>query len=131
MNINDMTVKDFRKLPCVSWEEDLGVYDCLVVVPGYKKDMHDSGYRCMSFVPVKDEKPLGIISGCSDVIHFDGIGGYGKDWILRGGVPSMVSVSGWNIDCLPTSGLLRIFTSTHKMSSDAPLSSFEIYKEDK
>ncbi len=130
MSINEMSAKQFRELPALDWKHDLEVYDSLVILPGLKKDMHDSGYRMMEFVAVKDNEPLGRIVGGSDVIHFDGIGGYGKNWIdIYGTVPKAIPPSGWSIDCLPASGLLRIFPSSHRMSSAPPLSSFEIFKE--
>ena len=42
--------------------------------------LHDSGYRTMSFVAVVKGLPFCKIDAGSDVIDFDGIGGYGKNW---------------------------------------------------
>lgn len=157
-HINEWTVEEFRKLPHRKWDEDVGVFSSLIILPSeirpsqvmwynikywlakhipcLKKPeiydvngMHDSGYRCMDFVAVKEGKPLCLLSGCSDVLHIDGIGGYGK-WIPRKGFPNKVELRDWNIDCLPTSGLLRLWCRGG-MTAALALSSFEIYAEGK
>ena len=127
MNVNEMSRKDFLSLPKFEWDERTGEYASLVIIPGYAREIHDSGYRCMSFVPVgSNNEPLGLIDSCSDVIHVDGIGGRG-DWNPSFGVPKTIKPSGWSIDCLPKSGFLRMFCSTRKMKNSPALSSFEIY----
>ena len=128
-NINDMTRKELDALP---YREGLGdkiEFTSMVILPGRIKDMHESGYRCMDFVAVMGEEPICRLSGCSDMIHIDGIGGYGKDWLERyGTVPAMVNRTGWSIDCLRKSGLLRMWPSSRRMTTcDYPSSSFEIY----
>ena len=131
MNVNKMTRKEFDALRSRGWNEDIGVFDILIILPGRIKDMHDSGYRCMDFVAVKDGEPICRLSGCSDVIHIEGVSGYGKGWVQKyGGVPKLVPPAAWNIDCLPKSGLLRMFTFSHKMSCGDALSSFDIYSEE-
>lgn len=82
----------------------------------------------MDFVAVKDGKCLCRLSGCSDVIHIGGIGGFNQtDWAERyQGVPSNIPPVGWSIDCLKKSGLLRLFT-TEKLTVGMALSSFAIY----
>lgn len=129
-DISEMTRKEFDILQSREWGEDIGIFDSLVVLPGRTRDLHDSGYRCMDFVAVRDNKPICKLSGCSDVIHIEGIGGQGRNWVGKyGTVPNFVPPTSWNIDCLRKSGLLRLFTSSHKMSCGAALSSFEIYSE--
>lgn len=154
MHINDMTRKDFEKLPHRKWDERI-YFTSMVIIPSrikgfqvmmykirkflssksklfnkpeiYEIDgMHDSGYRIMDFAAV-DNKNVAfcLLSGCSDVIHFDGIGGFGK-W--ENNIPSLIPPSGWTMDCLPKSGLLRIF-SNDKIYCGMALSSFEIYNE--
>jgi hypothetical protein len=82
----------------------------------------------MDFIAIKDGKPLCRLSGISDVIHFNGIGGYGENWGQKpGGVPKLIPPVGWNIDCLPASGLLQIFVHRHDIKCGRGLSSFEIY----
>jgi hypothetical protein len=130
-NINEMTRKEFEALPCREWNEDIGEFNSMVILPKRKK--HDSGYRCMDFVAVKnDNTTLCRLSGCSDVIHIDGIGGYGDNWLNKyTTVPKLIPPSGWSIDCLPKSGLLRIWPSSNKMICGLPLSSFEVYAKEK
>lgn len=123
-NINNMTTTEFRELRGrKSFTEDIGTFDCLVLLP--TRRAHDSGYRCIDFVAVKNNTPICRLSGCSDVLHIDGIGGYGE-W--TGKLPSKVLPKGWSIDCLKKSGLFRVFLGcTHKLKCGATLSSFDIY----
>ena len=129
-DISNMTKKEFKELPLRKWNEDVGEFDSLIILPGNKADMHDSGYRCMDFVAVRDKVAICRLSGCSDVLHFDGIGGYGHDWGRRyNGCPTTVPPSGWSMDCLPKSGLLRVWPNNQKMICGLALSSFSIYKK--
>jgi hypothetical protein len=127
MNISDMTRKQFDELP---WREGWGkeiMCDSIVILPTRHK--HESGFRCMDFVAVKENEPICRLSGCSDVIHIDGIGGYGYQWYERtGAVPKAIQPAGWSIDCLPKSGLLRLW-SRNGVICGAPLSSFEIFAD--
>lgn len=160
MDHTDMTKEQFEKLPRREWDEDIGTFDSLVILPAkidrrqaiwynirkYIADrlnigqpylyevggVHDSGYRCMDFVAIKDGKAYKRLSGCSDVIHFNGIGGYGKDWLKKhGDVPRTLPVIDWSIDCLLESGLLHIFVGRGKLSCGAALSSFDLFAEEK
>jgi len=127
MDINEMTRKEFEALHHRDWDERIE-FDSMVILPGRAKDLHDSGYRCMDFVAVKNGKPLCLLSGCSDVINIDGIGGHGHNWLKKyGSVPDRVPTSGWSIDCLKKSGLLRIWPSSNKMTCGCAMSSFEIF----
>lgn len=158
MDINNMTQLQFQCLPHRKWDEDIGVFDSLIILPAgvnalsllkYKiwrflsshiswikapelhtvNGMHDSGYRLLDFVAVKDQKPICRLSGCSDVIHIEGIGGLGFDWLHRyTGVPDLVPPTDWSIDCLKRSGLLRMFCRGGIRVGSA-LSSFEIYQQ--
>ncbi len=117
----EMRKKDFWKLPKRGWCEDIGPFVSMVILP--TGQFHESGYRCMDFVAVDEEMyPICRLSGVSDVIEIDGIGGYGKE---RDITSHMVSVKGWKIDCLPC-GYLRIFADSHITCGEA-LSSFEIF----
>lgn len=125
------------------WMKVVGYWKNLTKQPHDILNLHDSGYLCMDFAAVgKDGVPFCLLSGCSDVVHFDGIGGFGYDWLnAHGTVPTYVLPSGWCMDCLPVSGFLRIFARAgvmalavqdphlpiDKILSESPLSSFEIY----
>lgn len=107
-SLGQWTRQEFEKLPMRKYGEDIGEFDSLIIIP--TENIHDSGYRCMDFIAVRENTPLCRLSGCSDVIHFDGIGGFDR-WLSKNGVPDSIKPKGWSIDCLATSGLLRIFSS--------------------
>lgn len=124
--VTKMTREEFKALPRRKWDEE-SICSSLVILPTDR--MHDSGYWCMEFVAV-DEKgePMYLVSGGSDVVHLDGIGGYGDRWLEKyGTAPSSITPSGWSIDCLPGSGLLRIWPSSNRIRLGPALSSFEIF----
>ena len=119
------TRKEFEALPIREWNEDIGEFDTLVILP--TRRLHDSGFRCMDFIAIKEGTPICRLSGCSDVIHINGIGGYGFKWLEKyGKCPDKIKPTDWSIDCLKTSGLLRIFTHG-KLRAGEALSSFELF----
>lgn len=126
MKIQKMTKEDFLAVPeRKSFDSEIELFNSMVIIP--LDDLHDSGYMLMDFVAVdRKDEPICRLSGCSDVIHLDGIGGYGKHYIS--GMNSR-PIEGWNIDCLPC-GLLRIFCNGWIESGDA-LSDFSIYWHDR
>jgi hypothetical protein len=125
-NIHDMTRSDFEQLPHRDWDEDIGQFDCLIILP--TKHKHDSEFACMDFVACDGDRPICRLSGCSDVVHINGIGGFGKDWTKKfGGVPTAIPPVDWSIDCLFKSKLLRLFTHQYKLVVDPALSSFCVY----
>ena len=146
-SVNEWTRKDFEALPHREWNEEL-TCDSIVIMPakfpwywriknwwvtkvkerGYPPyPVHDSGYLCMDFIAVINGEPKYRCSGCSDVVHIDGIGGFGHKWLDKyGGVPDMVPPGDWSIDCLRTSGFLQLFCRK-KILVGMALSSFEIY----
>ena len=147
MNASEMTRRDFERVPMRQrWDAEVRCA-AFVVLPAVRRwwrwrpwkrevwerrpELHDSGYRLIDFVALNDhDEPICRLSGCSDVLHLDGIGGYGYRWLERcGGVPSSVPPRGWSVDCLPRSGLLRFF-ARGAIVCDAALSSFEVYATD-
>lgn len=125
-NITEMTKKEFYELPMrESWDYNIGYFNSLVILPGYAKDIHDSGYRLIDFVAVRDHKPICRLSGCSDVLHIEGIGGFGKGY--KGMKTKTLPCKPWSFDCLPKSGLMNLFCNLHYLSCGPSLSSFEIY----
>ena len=125
-DISEMTRRDFEELPYrESWDEEV---ECssLVVLPSRR--LHDSGYRCMAFVLCQENIAFMRVGGGSDVVHIEGIGGFGYLWHEREGAQRfMLPPSGWSIDCLKKSGLLRLFPMSHRLMVGASLSSFEIW----
>lgn len=125
MDISTMTIEDFKNIPHRNGTHDLTEVTSLIILPA--ENLHDSGYRCMDFIAVKYKEPICKISGFSDVLHLDGIGGYGE-W--NGSLPSQVSPKGWEIDCLPC-GLIRIFSRRYLKVEDYAVSDFSVYAIDK
>ena len=82
-----------------------GPFSAFVIVP--TDEIHDSGWRCMKFILLYQGEIVGVVSGWSDVVHINGIGGYGKNYGDL--VSGMVKRVGWSIDCLPVSGCIRLF----------------------
>ena len=156
MNVTEMTRKDFERLPWrESWSGE-GICDQIVILPAqiprwrfwwhrlrvfvaralrlHEPEewesiprMHDSGWRCMDYVAIVDGEAVCRLAGGSDVLHIEGIGGYGYNWLRRfNDVPRFVHIAGWSFDCLPKSGLLRLWPDS-KIIYGTALSSFEIY----
>ena len=124
-DLGNWTKKEFEALPSRNWNEDIGKFDALIILP--TTSLHDSGYKCMDFIAVLDNKPKCRISGGSDVIHINGIGGLGENWFKKyGKIPDSTKPIDWSIDCLKRSKLLRLFCSS-KLTAGESLSSFEIF----
>jgi len=126
-NVNNMTKKDFIGLPHRAWDEEI-ICNSIVIIPmsGRKGDLHGSGFRCMDFVAVHHNEPLCLLSGCSDVIHINGIGGLGE-YRREAGIPHLIEPLGWSIDCLPKSGLLHLFSPGRLLKCGDALSGFEVF----
>lgn len=124
MDIGEMKRTDFDDLPFrKNWAEEV-VCDSIVILPTRRK--HDSGYRVMDFVACLGNEPVCRLSGCSDVIHIDGIGGFGWAYHKKGDRQVLLP-RGWSIDCLWKSGLLRLFCSSKTIICGSALSSFEVW----
>ena len=78
MKITEMKKIDFNSVPeRKHWSDKVELFNSLVIIPTMRK--HDSGYMCMDFCAVDiNDEPICLLSGCSDVLHIDGIGGYGE-----------------------------------------------------
>ena len=126
MDIFSMKKSDFKDVPEISWNNNRNIkFDSLIIIPNNK--IHDSGYRCMSYCAVKNGEPLCIFGGSSDVIHLDGIGGYGK-W--EHNIPTKFDRKPWNMDCLPC-GYLHLWCNGYRLIASGCLSDFEVYTEKK
>lgn len=78
MNLN-ATKEEFLNL---GYKRPEGPFDGFVIIP--TGELHDSGYMCMKLALTYHYEVVGCVSGYSDVIHLNGIGGYGK---IYGDVP--------------------------------------------
>lgn len=125
MDMFTMRKKDFKKIPLRTKETNLSDIYSLVIIK--TKRMHDSGYLCMDFVALDSKgKPICRISGMSDVLHINGIGGYGD---FKNGVPEAIKPISWKTDCLPC-GYLRLFTGKRLKVSRYAISDFRVYEAD-
>jgi len=129
MDINKMTKKEMLAIRHSEYGEDIGKFRSVVIIPGSAGDLHDSGYRCMTYLLADDKnEPICLVGGGSDVMHIDGIGGYGEhNW--KTGFPQLIKPKGWSIDCLPKSGLLHLFTHGGLSCDGGGFSSFEIFSD--
>lgn len=116
-------IEDFKKL---EFQRPTGHFDSFIIIP--TGEMHDSGYGCMKFALFNGEKYVGCVGGGSDVIHFNGIGGYGRSWIK---MPKEVPVVDFCMDLFPN-GLFRVFSSKCYLFIDSVIcSDFNIYAQAK
>ena len=128
MDINKMTIKEFKTLKFINtqFEKPKNIFFTgVVLLPMDGRRLHDSGYRNIDFIACQGNEPIGKLSGCSDVLHINGIGACIRYKKTVNGCAVDYNVS-WSIDCLPTSGLFRLF-GDHKLTCDYPLSSFSVY----
>ena len=106
-DINDYTLQELREIKNFGENEEFSAF---VIVP--MEELHDSGYRCMKFILERDMRIVGAVSGWSDVVNINGIGGYGQN-IKETIVSQMVPRVGMSMDCLPKSGCLRFMCNDH------------------
>jgi len=118
--LTEYTKKEFLDMKNFGPE---GLFTSIVIVP--TNDKHDSGYRCMKFILIGKDGIVGVVSGWSDVVHINGIGGYGKDVRVE-----MVKPIGWSIDCLTKSRCLRLFANVECSADDFIGSDFCFYVEE-
>lgn len=115
--------EDFEKL---EFKKPTGYFNSVMIIP--TGELHDSGYECMKFALFNNEEYVGCIGGGSDVIHFNGIGGYGLKWR---NVPKAVPPVDFQMDLFPN-GLFRIFSQKCYLFIDSIIcSDFNIYAQDK
>jgi hypothetical protein len=125
MKIFNMTKEDFAEVPFLNTlSYDDRIFNSLVIIPSDK--LHDSGWRCMEFVAVDAKgNPMFKMSGYSDVLHIDGIGGYGNWYECGDTIPELVKPKGWSFDCLPC-GYIRLMCNCN-MKYGGGISDFQIY----
>ncbi len=129
-DINDMTKKEILEIVKNKKVELPIIFQALLIIP--TEELHDSGFRCMKFVPLsKKGEPLILLESNYDVIHINGIGGLGYNWREKpSDLQHTITALGWQIDCLKTSKLLMLFLMDgNVMIRNAIASSFEIYSE--
>lgn len=121
------TRKDLLKIDNYTPEER---FNGVIIVPTYKK--HSSGWRSMKYIFVNGERIVGALGGGSDVLHINGIGGYGLDFdtSIKTGTVKRVA---YKIDCVNKSGCIRLFADHWLTLGDGyhGTSDFMIYAGDR
>lgn len=120
--LNEYTKKEFMEME--NFYEEGTTFSSVVIVP--VNDIHDSGYRCMKFILVNHGTIVGAVSGWSDVLHLNGIGGYGIDYKTTIKTQKTNRVA-WSIDCLKKSRCLRLFADKQLILPYTPVSSAEVF----
>lgn len=116
------TREEFENLKCF---EPTGEFNGIIIIP--TNEMHESGYMCMKFALMDHWEVVGCVDCGSDVIHLNGIGGYGKYENFKEALKTgLVKRVDWSIDCLPN-GLIRLFCSSKLELDDIICSDFNLY----
>lgn len=123
-NINSMTLEDLLAVPYSKTFGKVGTFTGFIIVP--TGELHDSGFGCMKFVLTHHNDIVGAVGGWCDVVHLNGIGGYGLGW-QTSLTDRKVPVIDWSIDLLPKSGCLRVFSSHRLALNDFIGSDFIVY----
>lgn len=101
-------------------------FTSFVIVP--TGEIHDSNFGCFKIILIDDSSReiVGAIGGYCDIIHLNGIGGYGLnfDASLKSGKTSVID---WKIDILPVCNCVRIHCR-YPLSYDEFIGSdFQVY----
>lgn len=127
MDAYKMSLEELREVPYIEPNANLKIGG-IVIVP--LEEVHDSGYACLKFVLLKaGGEIIGAVGGCSDVIHINGIGGYGDYQTCEESIKTgKIDVAAWSLDCLPISGCLRLFIASGSMRiPEFICSDFDVY----
>lgn len=105
-------------------------FNGVVIVPTDRA--HSSGWRSMKYILVNGERIVGSLGGSSDLLHINGVGGYGLDFdtSIKTGKVDRVA---YKIDCLNKSGCLRLFADHWLTLGDdyIGMGEFKIYAGDR
>ena len=97
------TLHEFREMEP---HDRMKPFTGLVIVP--MNEVHASGYRCMKFILEMNHKIVGVVGGWQDVVKVNGTLGAGLNF-TKSLETGMVKRIGWQIDCLPRSGCIRLW----------------------
>ena len=111
------TRKEFKALPEREWNEDIGEFDALVILPA---KIYDANCRAIELIAVRLGIPICKLS-YSQEIYLDGLAGrvFQRD------------KGSWAINCLRKSGLLQVYTrGSGKLVAGNALSIFELFTKE-
>lgn len=125
-DLMNYTLKEFQEM---KYFEPKETFTDIIFVP--MEDLHESGFRCMKFILVKRGEIIGVVGGGCDVVHINGIGGYGRygDGFEEALKTQKTSRVDWSIDCLPGSQCLRLFSSFECLADDFIGLDFSFYPQ--
>jgi len=103
--ISDLTRKNLEDVPLRRWDEDVGCFDSIILIP-MKKLHEDSGFTLITLVGCRDGQAVQRLSDCSDVIRFLGVG--------------------YKCECFPKSRFLQFWVSRKQLRVSNALISIEI-----
>lgn len=134
LDIRRMTREELLAIPFrEDWHNEAGPFTAIIIVP--LDDIHESGWRKMDFIGCRGGFPVCRLSGQSDSLSLLGIGGRGRRLRRMGRTgdedvyneEEVPQRHGWQIDCLPTSGLLRLGDDTGTLSVERLLNETDAY----
>ena len=115
-SLSTLTKKDFAEYnKNFLTQHDLQTNKIYSLVIANTGNTHEySGFNCIRVYALDDRNNiLGVITSYSDIIHFNGIGGYGKEWFSKSSTSELVERTSYCIDLLPC-GYFRIFKGVCK-----------------
>lgn len=121
--LNKMSLQELKDMDPFGGRE---TFNSVVIVPD--DDIHDSGFRCMKFILVRDGEVVGCVGGWCDTVQPNGVGNRGRRWeqYLDIGIPYI----GLSMDCLAGSGCVRIMMYKLCSCADFIGSDFMFYLEE-
>lgn len=114
-DICEVTRQEFLSLPYAKWDEHI-VGDSLVIIPTEQE--HISRYRCMCYCVVRNRHPYILVGDKTDLVLLENYNCHAQD---KQNVPRT-----WKMDCLPYSGLIRIWVDGYEIKTGISTSDMEI-----
>ncbi len=128
MDIREMKKEDFEAVPLRErFDSKCPEFDSLVIIPVDGYDNCFGRWGVMDFVGCIGKEPVVRLSGCSETLELEGIGGHGE-WFGPCDYRKM-ALPAWSIDCLPC-GYLRIFCKGQIKVGETG-TSFEIFSQER
>lgn len=117
-SVLNMSLKQLRAFQMPNNPTNFETFHCKTVVIVPMTSKHDSGFRNIKLIAT-DEKniPTCVVTEGSDDIRLDGIGGIRYSNAIH---------SGWAIDCLPKSGVMRLH-GPKSIKFSEPYSSIDVF----
>lgn len=109
IEIKTATRKQLATLPTRKWDSTEESYDSLLIFSSNRN--HDSGWSAITIVGCRDNRPVEILTVCSDDI----------EWIV-----DLSAFGQMRMDCTSKSGILHAWSRSHRFHVGPALSSIDI-----